>query len=73
MSNWEWRIQPRGRASHEMGTLKLSEDHNDFWSWSPDLSGKFSVKSLTFLVQNKLLGEVVIWNSWVHGKVNICA
>lgn len=74
----------RGRAVDELslllltiGNFSLCESNADSWYWSLDYSGMFSVKSLSLLVQRKLLDEAsshspFIWNSWVLGKVNIC-
>lgn len=60
---WNWRIHPRGRALSDMdllkdsiGTLSLSPNGRDQWSWSLDPNGIFSVKKLSHLVDEKILG-----------------
>ncbi|GJS70247.1 ribonuclease H-like domain-containing protein [Tanacetum coccineum] len=81
---WDWRINPRGRALDDLtnlfliiGDLSLSPGTNDKWLWSCDATGVFKVRSITSLIQNKLLeyckvDNYLLWNSWIPRKVNIC-
>ncbi|PWA45333.1 Endonuclease/exonuclease/phosphatase [Artemisia annua] len=55
-----------------------SGNQTHFWTNSWIIGGRFSVKSLNSLIQNKLIGGGRIdvpfkWNSWFPRKVNICA
>ncbi|GKF00703.1 RNA-directed DNA polymerase, eukaryota, reverse transcriptase zinc-binding domain protein [Tanacetum coccineum] len=84
---WAWRRQPHGRSGGDISSLTnllngliLDPSHNDKWVWSLESSGKFTVKSLSFAIQKKLLlsgisevDQLFSWNSWVPRKVNICA
>ncbi|GJU88931.1 putative RNA-directed DNA polymerase [Tanacetum coccineum] len=79
-----WRSPPRGRVDfdlhsleHLLSGLSLQPEKDDAWAWNVDISGKFSVKCFSDLVQSKLLAESNLevsfkWNSWVPKKVNIC-
>ncbi|GKB12598.1 RNA-directed DNA polymerase, eukaryota, partial [Tanacetum coccineum] len=81
---WDWRINHRGRALDDLtnlssiiGDLSLSPGTNDKWLWSCDATGVFKVRSITSLIQNKLLeycklDNHLLWNSWIPRKVNIC-
>ncbi|GJZ64247.1 hypothetical protein Tco_0620668 [Tanacetum coccineum] len=81
---WDWRINPRGRALDDLtnlfliiGDLSLSPGTNDKWLWSCDATGVFKVRSITSLIQNKLLeyckvDNYLLWNSRIPRKVNIC-
>ncbi|GJY96037.1 hypothetical protein Tco_0512398 [Tanacetum coccineum] len=58
--------------------LSLNASVADKWIWSSDAVGIFTVKSLSNLIQNRLIGGGRIdvpfkWNLWVPRKVNIYA
>ncbi|GJR66188.1 putative RNA-directed DNA polymerase [Tanacetum coccineum] len=85
VKKWSWRREPRGRSAGELYSLEnlinrlfLDSSAADKWTWSPDATGMFTVKSLSNLIQNKLIrgGRIDVpfkWNSWVLRKVNIYA
>ncbi|GKB20542.1 RNA-directed DNA polymerase, eukaryota, reverse transcriptase zinc-binding domain protein [Tanacetum coccineum] len=82
--NGVWRIPFRGRAVSQLASLKnqignivLYTNRLDSWHWVSNASGIFSVKSLSTLIQRKLLGGSIdnyhfVWNSWVRRKVSSC-
>ncbi|GJU38152.1 RNA-directed DNA polymerase, eukaryota, reverse transcriptase zinc-binding domain protein [Tanacetum coccineum] len=84
-NQWSWRREPRGRTAGDLYTLEnlinglsLNASVADKWIWSPDAAGLFTVKSLSNLIQNRLIGGGRIdvpfkWNSWVPREVNIYA
>ncbi|GKD53569.1 hypothetical protein Tco_1286956, partial [Tanacetum coccineum] len=53
---------------HLLSGLSLQPEKDDVWTWNVDISGKFSVKCFSDLVQSKLLAESNLevsfkWNS----------
>ncbi|GJZ27997.1 putative RNA-directed DNA polymerase [Tanacetum coccineum] len=82
-SNWEWRIQPRGRAEGDMINLEnllnglaLESDVSDGWRWSLNHNKGFSMNHLSKMIDSSILslgclGRVFKWNNWVPRKVNI--
>ncbi|GJU83876.1 RNA-directed DNA polymerase, eukaryota, reverse transcriptase zinc-binding domain protein, partial [Tanacetum coccineum] len=81
---WMWRIPPCGRSLDDVSSLcslisdlSLSSEGFDKWQWALDASGVLNVKTLSNLIQDKLLadgnlGNHHTWNSWVPNKVNVC-
>ncbi|GJU23264.1 putative RNA-directed DNA polymerase, eukaryota, reverse transcriptase zinc-binding domain protein [Tanacetum coccineum] len=80
---WNWRALPRGRGVDDLanlinvvGPLTLTEDSRDGWKWNLDPSNKFTVKRLSFLIDDKLLAPFALgrnhsWNNWIPRKVNV--
>lgn len=74
---------PRGRAatdldqlSNTLSTSTLDKDGNDRMTWKLDPSGDFNVKTLSNIIQDKLLkvssnANDFKWNNFIPGKVNI--
>ncbi|PWA96660.1 RNA-directed DNA polymerase, eukaryota, Reverse transcriptase zinc-binding domain protein [Artemisia annua] len=80
---WTWRRPIRlGRErcelndlQHEISSIILSSNQ-DFWRWSLNPSGEFSVSALRAIIDTKLLGQTgtkLRWNNPVPGKINILA
>ncbi|GKD69232.1 RNA-directed DNA polymerase, eukaryota [Tanacetum coccineum] len=80
---WNWRALPHGRGVDDLanlinvvGPLTLTEDSRDGWKWNLDPSNKFTVKRLSFLIDDKLLAPFALgrnhsWNNWIPRKVNV--
>lgn len=81
--SWNWRIVPRGLSISELQVLTSSlagltlvVDAQDVWSWSYNLNGKFTVSTLSKLIDKCILApfslsEFSHWNSWLPKKVNV--
>ncbi|GJY38384.1 hypothetical protein Tco_0424748 [Tanacetum coccineum] len=61
---WAWRRQTIGRSEGEVSSitsllngLVLDPAHDDKWVWSLEASGEFTVKSLSHVIQKKLLAS----------------
>ncbi|GKC42947.1 reverse transcriptase domain, reverse transcriptase zinc-binding domain protein, partial [Tanacetum coccineum] len=80
---WEWVREPRGRANGEvedlisvLGDFAISCDCRDSWTWLLEDKGRFTVKALSKMMDNKYLHEEdsrqeTVWNKIVPKKVNI--
>ncbi|GJV19306.1 RNA-directed DNA polymerase, eukaryota, reverse transcriptase zinc-binding domain protein [Tanacetum coccineum] len=80
---WEWNRTISGRMCKEYGVLievlhsvVVSNSCRDRWRWMLDEDGDFKVKTLTSLIEEKILqgdsgGVDTIWNKLVPNKVNI--
>ncbi|PWA80185.1 RNA-directed DNA polymerase, eukaryota, Reverse transcriptase zinc-binding domain protein [Artemisia annua] len=85
LGKWSWRRQPSGRATDELSCLSslisgfvLNFTRDDSWTWSLEASGDFTVRSLSNIIQKRLLAIEdsslsFRWNSWVPRKINVCA
>ncbi|GKD42619.1 reverse transcriptase domain, reverse transcriptase zinc-binding domain protein [Tanacetum coccineum] len=66
-----WRSPPWGHVDsdlhsleHLLSGLSLQPEKDDAWAWNVDISGKFSVKCFSDLVQSKLLAESNLESWW---------
>ena len=81
--SWDWRTPLRGRSLDEFQELltflsgaSFKPQGSDFWKWSWDKKGMFSVKKMASIIQGTLSQGVAAganfhWNSLVPSKVNI--
>ncbi|GJU96848.1 reverse transcriptase domain, reverse transcriptase zinc-binding domain protein [Tanacetum coccineum] len=80
---WDWVRDIRGRVCKELedllGALQhvvVSNNCRDRWRWSLDEDGKFTVKELSRLIEEKIIlsdnrDQETPWNKLVPKKVNI--
>ena len=80
---WDWVREPRGRGCGDLekmlgmlNDINLSHDCRDCWRWTLCQDGKFTIKALARLVDEKRLqsdhlGHATVWNSLAPKKVNV--
>ncbi|GJW89767.1 reverse transcriptase domain, reverse transcriptase zinc-binding domain protein [Tanacetum coccineum] len=80
---WDWSRNISGKVCREFDDLieillnvVVSSTCRDRWRWAFDVEGGFKVKTLTGLIEEKILqvevgGQDTLWNKLVSKKVNI--
>lgn len=81
--SWCWRTNPTGRPIDDLvalceriGNIQLSLNTSDGWIWLLEKNCTFTVRTLSSLVDEKLLGPLCFgkrfsWNNFAPKKVNI--
>lgn len=64
--NWRWRVNPRGRTIDdipELGStisnITFSCEQPDFWNWTLDPHGVFSVNKFSSLIHSQVNADLV--------------